>query len=119
VKKCIETGLDIEPMKLRLIRVELDNGETEILATSLTDGEIYPHAIFSDLYHLRWPAEEDYKTLKYRIEVENFSGKTKHSVYQDFYAKLFSKNFAAAVGNKIRKIFIQTTEAVRPNRKFP
>lgn len=167
IKKCIETGLDIEPMKLRLIRVELDSGETEILVTSLTDGEMYPHVLFSDLYHLRWPIEEDYKVLKYRIEIENFSGKTKHSVYQDFHAKLFSKNFSAVVGNttkdditeksknykyphklnftqalarmkdtivllfhrpkekivviieKIRKIFIQTTEAVRPNRKFP
>jgi hypothetical protein len=166
-KKCFEAGLDIEPLKLRLIRIELAGGETEVLVTSLTDMEKYPHELFSELHHLRWPVEEDYKTLKHRMKVENFSGKTKHSVYQDFHAKLFSKNFAAIVENtvkydivkksrklkyahklnfaqalarmkntfvllfhrsnervgvivgKIRKIFIQTTESIRPNRKFP
>ena len=33
--------------------------------------------------------------MKSRIQIENFSGKTVHSVYQDFYAKIFTKNFAA------------------------
>jgi hypothetical protein len=167
LRKCFEMGLDKKPIKVRLIRVELDSGETEILVTSLTDKRKYSYDLFSDLYHLRWPVEEDYKTLKYRLEVENFSGKTKHSVYQDFHAKLFSKNLVAAIASttkmqiikkseklkfkhqvnftlalasmkntivlffhrqkklltnyieKIRLLFIQTTESVRPNRKFP
>lgn len=166
-RKCFEMGLDTKPMTVRLVRIELESGESEILITSLTDMDKYPHRDFAQLYHLRWPVEEDYKTLKYRLQVENFSGKTVHSVYQDFHAKLFSKNltaiiaattkpeiikksetlqylhqinFAQALSNmkdtivllfnrsfgkirllvdKIRKIFIQTTESVRPNRKFP
>jgi hypothetical protein len=127
----------------------------------------FSYDLFSELYHLRWPVEEDYKTIKYRLEVENFSGKSVLSVYQDFHAKLFSKNLAAAVASttkkqilekseklkyvhqinfaqalskmkntivllfnrsfeqvgilveKLRTIFIQTTEAIRPNRKYP
>lgn len=166
-KKCREMGLDTSPVKVRLIRVELDSGETEILATSLTDMEKFPVELFSDLYLCRWPVEEDYKTLKYRLEVENFSGKTVHSVYQDFHAKVFSKNLAAVIAGTTKKeivkkskqlkyihqinfaqalskmkntivllfkrpvdvvaqivedlcnIFIKTTEAVRPNRKYP
>lgn len=166
-RKCFELGLDTKPMTVRLVRIELESGESEILITSLTDMDKYPHRAFAELYHLRWPVEEDYKTLKYRLQVENFSGKTVHSVYQDFHAKLFSKNltaiiaattkneiikksenlkyvhqinFAQALSNmkgtivllfnrsskkiriiieKIRTIFIQTTESVRPNRKFP
>jgi hypothetical protein len=166
-ERCLEMGLGINPLKVRLIRIELETGETEVLVTSLTDMEEYPYSIFSELYHLRWPVEEDYKTLKYRIQVENFSGRTVRSVYQDFYAKFFSKNLTAVIAsttkdaiqkksettkhvhqinfaqavskmkntilllfnrtnkevvdivNKIRKIFIQTTESVRPNRKFP
>ncbi len=166
-QKCFEKGLDTKPIVVRLVRVKLDSGESEILITSLTDMDKYPHRVFAHLYHLRWPVEEDYKTLKYRLQVENFSGKTVHSVYQDFHAKLFSKNFTAMIAattkkeiikkseflrhlhqinyaqalsnmkdtivllfnrskknmkilvEKIRKIFIQTTESVRPNRKFP
>ncbi len=165
-QKCFQMGIDNKPIRLRLLRIELDNGEIEILITSLKDMEKHPHEEFVELYHLRWPIEEDYKTLKYRLEVENFSGKSVHSVYQDFHAKLFSKNLAAAIAtttreaiiqkskslkydhqinfaqaltkmkdtivlffnrpleriiviiSKIRKIFIQTTESVRPNRKF-
>jgi len=167
IRKCFEMGLDKKPIRLRLIRIELDSGETEILITSLTDTKQLPYELFSDLYHLRWPVEEDYKALKYRLQVENWSGKTVQSVYQDFHAKCFSKNLTAVIATttvddiykkslnllhlhqinftqalsnmkdtivllfnrplekvalfveKIRKIFIQTTESVRPNRKFP
>jgi hypothetical protein len=167
MRKCYEMGLDKKPIKVRFIRVELNSGETEILITSLLDMDKYEHELFSELYHLRWPIEEDYKTLKYRLQVENFSGKTVHSVYQDFHAKLFSKNLVGAIASttkdqirknsenlkyvhqinfaqalalmkhtivllfhrtskkvaeiveNIRTIFVQTTESIRPNRKFP
>ncbi len=36
-------GLDLSPLKLRLIRVEPDTGESEILITSLCDTEKHPH----------------------------------------------------------------------------
>jgi len=93
--KCRELGLDTVGLKLRLIRIELENGQTEILITSLIDTEKYPVEIFSDLYHHRWPVEEDYKAMKCRIEIENFTGKSVQSVYQDFHARIFSKNLTA------------------------
>ena len=93
-RKCFEMGLDKKPMKVRLIRVELESGETEVLITSLTDMKRYPIALFSDLYNLRWPIEEDYKTLKYRLQIENFSGKTVLSISrllrQTFFKELHS-----------------------------
>jgi hypothetical protein len=99
VRKCVEMGLDKDPIKVRLIRVELSTGETEILITSLTDMDKHPVNIFADLYHKRWPVEEDYKTMKCRMQLENFSGKSTLSVCQDFHAKVFSKNFTAIVAN--------------------
>ncbi len=99
VTKCIEFGLDKDPIKVRLIRIELDNGETEVLITSLTDKNKYPSSIFDELYYHRWPVEEDYKTMKCRMEMENFSGKSVLSVYQDFHAKVFSKNLTAIIAN--------------------
>lgn len=83
-QKCREMGFDTASVTVRLIRVTLDSGETEILVTSLTDQKAYPKELFKELYQRRWPVEEDYKTLKYRLQIENFSGKTVHSVYQDF-----------------------------------
>ena len=86
-------GLDLKPLKLRLIRIELETGEAEILITSLLDQQIHSYDQFAELYHLRWPVEEDYKTMKHWIEIENFSGKSVLSIYQDFHAKVFSKNW--------------------------
>jgi hypothetical protein len=74
-------------------------GETEILITTLTDRDKYPINIFTDLYHKRWPVEEDYKTMKCRMELASFSGKSTLSVYQDFHAKVFLKNFTSIVAN--------------------
>ena len=103
IKKCKEIGIDFNPMKLRLVRVELDTGDAEVLITSLTDQEKFPHDIFGELYHLRWPVEEDYKVMKSRIEVENWSGQTVHSVYQDFHAKVFAKNLTTMIAYPTEK----------------
>lgn len=108
--KCVEKGLDTEPLKLRLIRVELDTGEAEILITSLLDPKRYPHEIFAELYHQRWPVEEDYKIMKSRLEIENFSGKSILSVYQDFHAKMFSKNLTSILAFPTRKIVKQSSQ---------
>ena len=87
-------GLDLTPLKLRLIRIE-NAGKTQILITSLTDTKLYPYEVFGDLYQKRWPVEEDYKTIKCRIEMENFSGQSALSVYQDFHSKVFLKNLVS------------------------
>ena len=95
IAACKNLQLDTHPIRLRLVRVELDSGESEVLITSLVDTEKYPHQLFAELYHDRWPIEEDYKVMKCRIEVENFSGKSPLSVYQDFHAAVLSKNITA------------------------
>jgi hypothetical protein len=98
-KTCRELGLDTQPLKLRLVRVILESGESEILITSLLDQEGYPADCFGDLYHHRWPVEEDYNHMKHRLEIENFSGKSVLAVYQDFHAKVLTKNLAAVLAH--------------------
>lgn len=62
----------------------------------LTDlGHGIPHAGFAALYHLRWGIEEAYTLRKCRGELENFTGRTVHALYQDLYAKLLTLNLAA------------------------
>lgn len=110
IKPCKEMGLDLIPLKLRLIRVELETGESEVLITSLLDTQKHPRELFADLYHLRWPVEEDYKTMKQWIEIENFSGKSVLSVYQDFHAKVFSKNLISALIYPTQSVIDKNTE---------
>lgn len=90
-------------IQCRLVRVELEDGEDEILCTSLLDAERYPFEDFKDLYHLRWNEEEAYKLLKCRIELENFSGKTARAVKQDFHAKVFLMTLCAAYAHPIEE----------------
>lgn len=87
----------------RLVKVELDTGETEILCTSLTNTKEYPYELFKELYHYRWHEEEAYKLLKNRIELEDFSGKTAKAVRQDFHAKIFLLTLSAAYAHPIEE----------------
>jgi hypothetical protein len=104
---CHERELPIEPFTIRLIRVELEDGEVEVLATSLLDSQAYPVSLFKELYHQRWPVEEQYKLMKGRIEIENFSGTSVLAVYQDFHAKVFPANLTAILAQPAQKIVNQ------------
>ena len=114
VKECQQRGLPIDPIQIRLLCIKLDSGEIEVLATSLLDAEAYPYEIFKELYHERWPVEERYKTMKSRIEIENFSGKTVESIYQDFHAKVFTMNLA----NILTKPALTIIEHNNKNKKL-
>lgn len=91
------------PKRCRLIRVELENGEFEILCTSLLDTAKYTAAEFKELYHYRWNEEEAYKLLKSRAEMERFSGKTARAVRQDFHAKIFLLTMCAVYAHPIEE----------------
>ena len=103
VAQCKQMGLDTTALKLRLIRIEND-GKVAVLITSLIDTQQYPIGIFNDLYHDRWPVEEDYKAIKCRMDLENFSGKSALSVYQDFHAKIFAKNLVAIMAFPVKDV---------------
>ena len=109
-KQCQELGLDIAPIHLRLIRIDLPGGEVEILATSLTDADFFKYEQFQELYHHRWPVEEDYKVMKHRIEVESWSGETVESVLQDFHAKVLVKNLTAVLAHCTKEAIEQKTK---------
>ncbi|RKZ35450.1 MAG: hypothetical protein DRQ49_12990 [Gammaproteobacteria bacterium] len=43
---------------------------------------------------IRWGTEGFYDILKTRLELENFTGQTKESIYQDFYATVYLTGMA-------------------------
>jgi hypothetical protein len=51
-------------IEVRLMRIELSSGETEILMSSLLDNATYPHGDFKELYFKRWGIETYYNRFK-------------------------------------------------------
>ena len=85
-----------EPMKIRIIRVCLDDKTTEILATNIFDSDISAED-FKKLYHLRWEIETTYGTMKHKLMLEDFSGKTDIAVQQDFLAMTVIVNLLGVI----------------------
>jgi hypothetical protein len=79
---------------VRVLKVKLNTGETETLLTSLNQKQL-PICNAGALYFKRWKVETAYDNLKSKLELENFSGKTKISVLQDFYATMYLCNISA------------------------
>ena len=109
IETCKEKGLPTRVLTLRLVRVELDNHEVEVLITNLIDQHIFPASEFKALYHLRWGIEENYKRLKQWVEIENFSGKSALSVKQDFYAKVLTTNLTSMIVNEAQMLVDKVT----------
>ena len=84
-------------LRLRLVRVVLSTGCTEVLITSLLDTVAYPAAEFGALYHARWRIEEAFKTLKCRLHLEGFTGELPHAIEQEIHAKILVANITAAL----------------------
>ena len=96
-------GITKKKIKVRLVRIELESGETEILLTTLVNEEILTPAHLKEVYGLRWLVEESYKTFKHKVCIENFSGKSHKAVLQDFYVKLFIMNLTAVAVRPINE----------------
>lgn len=96
-------GLELIPFKIRLIKVVLDNGEVEVLATSLLDEEKYHSKEFKWLYGRRWGIETNYDHLKNHLMIENFTGLSSLSVLQDFFANIFMANMQQIFVNEAQE----------------
>ncbi len=90
-------------MKIRLIKVVLDDGQIEVLLTSLLEVNKYPHKIFKDLYFLRWGCETFYDHLKNNLQIEIVSGRSVKAIEQDFYATIFTANIQSLIINSCDK----------------
>lgn len=81
---------------VRVIKVVLDDGETETLITNLNKTDL-PCGQAKELYFKRWRIEEKFKELKEKLALEAMRGKREVTVLQDFYATLWLSNFAAMI----------------------
>lgn len=96
------------PMRFRICRFLLDNGEFETVATSLP-----PSFTLEDikaLYHRRWDIEVAYRTLKYSVGLMALHGKSDLFAEQEIYASLTAFNFTSRVCREV--VIQQPTEGI-------
>ena len=97
-KVCKEHNLP-KSIKIRFVQVILDNGDVEVLATSVLDKTVISTKEFKELYFNRWKIETYYDIMKNRLSLENFSGTTVLSIKQDFYATMFISNLESVLSH--------------------
>lgn len=93
-------------IKIRVIRIKLDNGEEEILITNLFQDELSIDEA-KELYFKRWMIETKFDSLKNKLQIENFSGEKPIIIEQDFYASVLISNLAALIRNDAEEELIE------------
>ena len=96
------------PMRFRICRFQLDNGEFETVATSLPAS--FALEDIKELYHLRWGLETAFRDLKYTLGLVNLHGKSDAFAEQEIYASLTAFNFASRVCRDV--VIHQPTDGV-------
>jgi hypothetical protein len=103
-----ECGFIVSPqtkLKVRLIRVLLNNGNVEVLMTNLWKEEGYPAHLFKDLYAKRWGIETNIGLQKNILQLEALSGQTPITILQDFYATVLTTNIHSFLIKPAQKTF--------------
>jgi hypothetical protein len=96
------------PIKIRLVRVDLSTGKTEVLMSNLWEDEGYLTFEFKKLYALRWGVESNIDFQKNILQLESLSGLKVITVIQDFYATVFVSNLHALLIKQAQKTIDKT-----------
>jgi hypothetical protein len=112
-KKFVEKNGLPNQITVRLVKVELDNGEIEVLMTSLMDKEEYKTEDFKWLYNKRWGIETYLDRLKNQLEVERFSSKKLTGIEQDFYGIVFLSTLESVINKEDEKEIIKESREKR------
>ena len=78
-------------IRLRFVRIPLENGNIEYLATNLSEKEFSTRDM-GRIYNLRWTIETVYDVLKNNLEIENFTGTKPVLIEQDIYSCVYLCN---------------------------
>lgn len=87
---------------VRVVRVKLKSGEVETLITNLSENEFNTND-FLGLYFFRWGIETVYDTLKNKLLIEKFAGRSPVAVLQEYYAMMFILNYIAAMSATVNR----------------
>ncbi len=91
---------DVDPtlvLSIRVLTLDLEDGQQEYLLTPLLDTDRFPSEDFRALYAKRWGSETNYDVLKNILEIENFTGMSPLSVRQDFHATVLTNTIRGLI----------------------
>jgi hypothetical protein len=101
-------------IKIRMVKIKLSSGETEILLTNLYSEQSYTMDDLYFLYGMRWTIETSYGTQKNQQQLEQFSGHRVICIQQDFHASVFINNLQSLISKQCDDYLKKTN----PKRKF-
>jgi hypothetical protein len=113
VKQMQEMGLNVTKetfINLRLVKIPLSTGETEVLVTNLFQSEMYSIDDLKEVYALRWGIETFYGTAKNQLQIECFSGIKQICIEQDYYANLFVYNLQSIIEKQSEPVLEKINE---------
>lgn len=87
------------PMRFRICRFLLANGEFETVATSLPTFVTLED--IKELYHLHWGLETAFRDWKYTMGLVNLHGRSDTFAEQEIYASLTAFNFASRICREV------------------
>jgi hypothetical protein len=117
LKKLRDRGRDVSkwtPIKIRLVKIVLETGETEVPVTNLYDTALYTIEDLKEVYHLRWGIETCYGYMKEELQLGVFSGISPVCIEQDFAANLFLFNLQSIIEKQCEPY----TGEISSNRKY-
>lgn len=93
---------DLEPgsagfavLSVRIVRIETENSNTELLITNL-DPKRFPPAALKRLYAMRWGIETSFRSLKYAVGLIHLHAKKPDLVLQEIFSSFLVFNFTQA-----------------------
>ena len=78
-------------MDFRVVRLQLDNGQYEVLITTLPR-DSFPPQVLKALYALRWIEEDSFRSLKYTLGTLSFHSAQPDLVTQEIWAHMIEYN---------------------------
>lgn len=106
-----------DPVKVRVVKIPLEDEKTEYLVTNLFDETITP-AMLKELYFLRWGIEGKYMELKSRLELETFTGACHTSVEQEFFITLLLSNLSSILKQDVDEEIKRQTDMKNNKYKY-
>jgi hypothetical protein len=118
IENCKKHKIEFTPFKVRLVRIELSENETEVLALSLLDQAKYSFDCIKGLYDKRWGAEEEIKKFMQRLSIELFSSTKVNGVRQDFYANIFMLNLVSFLAEPVSEEIFNSSATCKYRRQI-
>ena len=90
-----------EPIKVRIVKIELENGTKEILATNL--GKEFTSEDIKEIYRLRWGIETMYHTVKESLKICAIKSSKKTIIEQEILSQMLVYNIGDVLESEEEK----------------